>query len=144
MAALAMKDSSPKNENSVDSEKLSPRSSMEAEKGFTDVELDRSQSTYEPIDCNCTYGDHLAVQRTRSRIQLGHNWSLNDGYCISGTDRDNGDDVEDKKNDQDGAAITIANYLLVTWDENDPMNPRNLGYARKWVIVLIVSLGSVC
>ena len=115
---------------------------MEAEKGFTDVELKRSQSTYEPIDCNCTYGDHLAVQRTRSRIQHDHNWSLKDGYCISGTDND--DDVENKKNDQGGAAITIANYLLVAWDENDPMNPRNLSYARKWVIVLIVSLGSVC
>ncbi len=33
----------------------------------------------------------------------------------------------------------------VQWDgEKDPMNPRNLGLGRKWIIVLVVSLGSTC
>jgi hypothetical protein len=34
------------------------------------------------------------------------------------------------------------NYL-VEWDENDKLNPRNLPMARKWLIVLIVSIGSL-
>ena len=33
----------------------------------------------------------------------------------------------------------------VTWDgDNDPFNPRSFGRARKWVIVLIVSMSSLC
>lgn len=34
----------------------------------------------------------------------------------------------------------------VHWDggENDPLNPRSLGKARKWSIVLIVSMCSLC
>jgi hypothetical protein len=35
-----------------------------------------------------------------------------------------------------------TNYL-VGWDENDKLNPRNLPMARKWLIVLIISLGSM-
>jgi hypothetical protein len=59
---------------------------------------------------------------------------------------DDGDDDEakDKKDDQDRAGTPVADSLLVSWDENDLMNPRNLGYARKWLIVFIVSLGSAC
>lgn len=32
---------------------------------------------------------------------------------------------------------------LVEWDENDKLNPRNLPAARKWLIVLIISIGSL-
>jgi hypothetical protein len=32
---------------------------------------------------------------------------------------------------------------LVEWDDDDPLNPRNLPTARKWLIVLIVSIGSL-
>lgn len=32
----------------------------------------------------------------------------------------------------------------VCWDENDPMNPRNMSKARRWLIVIIVSTGSIC
>ena len=33
----------------------------------------------------------------------------------------------------------------VTWDgDDDPLNPRSFGHARKWVIVLIVSMSSLC
>ena len=138
-----MEDPSPINESSVGSEKLSLRSSKEAEKDFVDAELDRSQSAYEPI--SSTYGDHLTIQRTRSRVQLARSWSLNDGFSISRIDDDGDDgDAEDKKDDQDRARTPVADPLLVSWDENDPMNPRNLGYARKWLIVFIVSLGSAC
>ncbi|KAI5255249.1 MFS general substrate transporter [Aureobasidium subglaciale] len=33
----------------------------------------------------------------------------------------------------------------VTWDgDDDPMNPRSMPYARKWIIVIIVSASSLC
>lgn len=34
--------------------------------------------------------------------------------------------------------------ILVEWDEKDPMNPHSMSKARRWLIVLIVSLGSLC
>ena len=34
--------------------------------------------------------------------------------------------------------------LLVEWDsDNDPLNPRSLSSARKWLIVLVVAKGSL-
>ncbi|GIK07563.1 hypothetical protein Aspvir_003229 [Aspergillus viridinutans] len=33
---------------------------------------------------------------------------------------------------------------VVSFDMNPSMDPRNIDYAREWVIVLIVSLGSLC
>ncbi|KAI4724107.1 MFS general substrate transporter [Aureobasidium sp. EXF-10728] len=33
----------------------------------------------------------------------------------------------------------------VTWDgDDDPINPRSMAYARKWIIVIIVSASSLC
>ena len=33
----------------------------------------------------------------------------------------------------------------VTWDgDHDPMNPRSMPYARKWIIVVIISASSLC
>lgn len=33
----------------------------------------------------------------------------------------------------------------VTWDgDDDPMNPRSMAYARKWIIVIIISASSLC
>ncbi|PYI12327.1 MFS general substrate transporter [Aspergillus sclerotiicarbonarius CBS 121057] len=34
--------------------------------------------------------------------------------------------------------------FLVGWDENDPANPRNFSLARRWLIVVLVSMGSLC
>ncbi|PKS12618.1 hypothetical protein jhhlp_000826 [Lomentospora prolificans] len=44
------------------------------------------------------------------------------------------------------SAISEADTVFVTWDggDDDPMNPRSFGKARKWVIVLIVSSASFC
>lgn len=33
----------------------------------------------------------------------------------------------------------------VTWDgDDDPMNPKSMAYARKWIIVVILSASSLC
>lgn len=41
-------------------------------------------------------------------------------------------------------AQTHQDEILVTWDENDPMHPFNMSRARRWLITVIVSLGSIC
>lgn len=43
--------------------------------------------------------------------------------------------------------ITIGNNSFeVHWDEgdSDPLNPRSLSYARKWLIFLVVSVSALC
>ncbi|GIJ92651.1 hypothetical protein Asppvi_001929 [Aspergillus pseudoviridinutans] len=41
-------------------------------------------------------------------------------------------------------SVTLEREYVVSFDMNPSMDPRNIDYARKWVIVLIVSLGSLC
>jgi hypothetical protein len=48
---------------------------------------------------------------------------------------------EEKQLDQ---APPSESEFLVQWDgDNDPLNPRSLPLARKWFIVIVVSLGSL-
>ena len=44
----------------------------------------------------------------------------------------------------EGAPDTKESFE-VRWDgDEDPINPRNMGTARKWMIVLLVSTSSLC
>ncbi len=48
---------------------------------------------------------------------------------------------EEKQLDQ---APPSENEFLVQWDgDNDPLNPRSLPLSRKWIIVIVISLGSL-
>ena len=38
----------------------------------------------------------------------------------------------------------IERFEFVTWTTNDPENPKNMNYVRKWIICLVVCMGSVC
>ena len=39
----------------------------------------------------------------------------------------------------------IENEYEVNWDgDHDPMNPRSMSKPRKWLIVIIVSMSSLC
>lgn len=63
--------------------------------------------------------------------------SYGDGHGFSCV----GDD--EKAGHEDGQVSN--NAFKVQWDgDNDPMNPRSMGKARKWVIVLVVSTSSLC
>ncbi|KAJ9318965.1 hypothetical protein DTO271D3_553 [Paecilomyces variotii] len=106
------------------------------------------EKAYEPLrattaNSNGRNGD-LAVQKTHSRTSrrsLERSWSMNDGYSCSGI----GADEEDK--DEEAGAVPAeegVSDFTVTWDENDPANPRNMNKLRRWLIVVICSTGSVC
>ncbi|KAJ5438874.1 drug/proton antiporter YHK8 [Penicillium daleae] len=66
------------------------------------------------------------LSRTRS---LERSWSMNDGISLGG---------DGQEPPEEDVGYTVG------WDVNDPMNPRNMSKARRWLIVVIVSLGSLC
>ena len=71
-----------------------------------------------------------SVSRTRS----------NNGYGCGP------DDSEESSGDVEQGAQTEKDPYEVRWDggDNDPMNPRSMAFARKWVVVIIVSASSLC
>lgn len=103
----------------------------------TESELDRTKSedvTFAPIATTATHeGAPLQIQRSnaaKSTRSIERSWSLNDGTSIAGHE------VE--------AGVDEDTGYTVGWEENDPENPRNMSKARRWLIVIIVSLGSLC
>jgi len=56
------------------------------------------------------------------------------------------DDYTEMGGDVEAAAAEDKDPFEVRWDhgDNDPMNPRSMSMARKWVVVLIVSASSLC
>lgn len=125
-------------------------------------DLDRNGTTFSPIATpmtqqqitNASELHKISSRASRSSTNIYHTLSQTDGYSISvqGSDDEEteeereGDDIEGKAGERDraSAADASATELVVRWDENDPENPKNMNRARKWLIAVIVSLGSVC
>lgn len=110
-------------------------------------ERDRAKSedadaTFAPINCptNSEGRRDTGIQRKQSSgsRSLARSWSLNDGTSIGG------DEFEESEADEAGGESDADAGYTVGWDENDAMNPRNMRKARKWLIVVIVSSGSLC
>ncbi|KAJ6007155.1 hypothetical protein N7522_005506 [Penicillium canescens] len=103
-------------------------------------EINRTNSedmTFAPITGAAMHekrGAPLQKQKSNASKSLERSWSLNDGVSIGGND------VEA---DEAGVAEDDGFYT-VGWDENDPLNPRNMSTARRWLVTLIVSMGSLC
>ncbi|KAJ5375182.1 hypothetical protein N7517_007188 [Penicillium concentricum] len=109
--------------------------------GKSDDELDSTKSedvTYAPITSPGTHDESSApLQKQRSNASksvksLERSWSLNDGVSVGGHE------VNETAVPNDDAAYTVG------WEENDPMNPRNMSKARRWLVVIIISMGSLC
>lgn len=46
---------------------------------------------------------------------------------------------------EDNGARTFDDAYRVDWDgENDPMSPRSMSTARKWMLILVVCTATVC
>jgi hypothetical protein len=128
-----------KADSPVDGDSSSEKSREGAQKQETarDEELDR---TFAPINAPVVTNERsqkLQRQRTASST-ISRNLSLNDGYSCHTADEEAGE-----KDNQPGEAADGDEYV-VGWDENDPMNPRNMNTLRRWLIVIIVSSGSLC
>jgi hypothetical protein len=87
----------------------------------------------------------LAAARTtthgssRSRYHGGQ-----DGFCVFSDDEgEDGPALDDEE--AITRTMTELGALEVKWDgDADPRNPRSFGKARKWIIVLVVSVSSLC
>jgi hypothetical protein len=75
------------------------------------------------------------TQATTSR-SLERSWSLNDGTSLAGEEGR----AERISPDEESADESF----MVGWDDDDVLNPRNMSKARKWMVVIIVSMGSLC
>ncbi|GFG24461.1 transcription activator of gluconeogenesis acuK [Aspergillus udagawae] len=141
MPILQQTDSFPtteKSESPVDGDSSSEKSTEEAQEQETQrgEEWDR---TFAPINASVATNNERPqkLQRTTSST-IERSWSLNDGYSCHTVD----EEAEGKSN-QPGEAAD-GDEFVVGWDDNDSMNPRNMNKLRRWLIVVICSLGSLC
>ncbi len=76
---------------------------------------------------------------TRKPLSRSHSRS-NNGYGCDEND-DSTDDLEVA-----GEEVVEKDPFEVHWEDgdNDPMNPRSMSFGRKWLVVIIVSLSSLC
>lgn len=107
----------------------------EKENGKDDDGDDEGEGTaFAPIKSS----DENRLQASRS---IERSWSLNDGYSVHTGDEQSGEKVDEEAGVTGGGELP---EFVVGWDENDPMNPRNMNTGRRWLIVVICSLGSLC
>ncbi|SMQ49541.1 unnamed protein product [Zymoseptoria tritici ST99CH_3D7] len=121
-----------------DSEKKEAWEEIEAPvSAARDREGDNSEKQYEAIRTNTRTGSqrpHPApLRQTRSRSSARSHRSY-DGYTVDDRDHDGTNEEESSKNE-----------FEVQFDgDSDPMDPKNRPEARKWLVVFIVSAGSLC
>ncbi|KAL4874153.1 hypothetical protein BDV12DRAFT_159200 [Aspergillus spectabilis] len=109
-----------------------------------DIELEKSNEAVEggfaPIRPTPTKDhNHLHKLHSTGPRPIERSWSLNDGYSCS-----NEMDAKVSASGPHTVEAVESTGFIVDWDENDPMNPRNFDSVRKWIIVIICALGSVC
>jgi hypothetical protein len=105
------------------------------DKSTSELALSKSEDvTFAPIAAPHDERDApLQKQRSnasKSMKSVERSWSLNDGTSLG-------------RNEVDEAVEEDTGFT-VGWDENDPLNPRNMSKCRRWLIVIIVSMGSLC
>lgn len=101
-----------------------------------------NDTAFAPIAASSAREDRLNVplskQQSNASRSLERAWSLNDGVSVSRQD------VEQEGVQDQGRASDGEDEFTVRWDENDPLNPRNMSTFRRWLITIIVSSGSIC
>lgn len=142
MTATAPAPSAKENQSSAASSER-PQSHVES----SDMENGHSndpEKAFEPLRSitNTRRNGDVTVHKTPSRTSrrsLEQTWSLNDGFSVNEPDEE-----DQEKGEEAGAVPPEESAFTVGWDVNDPENPRNMNKIRKWIIVVICSIGSVC
>ncbi|KAJ5368270.1 drug/proton antiporter YHK8, partial [Penicillium cataractarum] len=121
-------------------------SSSPRERSDDDIGLEQTKSedaTFAPIVAPEDQRD-MQIKKERSNVSrsrsLERSWSLNDGVSLGGNryEEEAAGEAPGQQRPEDDAGYTVG------WDVDDPLNPRNMSKARRWLIVIIVSLGSLC
>ncbi|WEW57979.1 hypothetical protein PRK78_003446 [Emydomyces testavorans] len=128
----------------------------EAHVSTTEVADDASsferEKTFGPIQ-RLESDDHLQVlgrqSSTRSSIlTLERSVSLGDGYTHPRVYNDRLQEPEEEEKqawtEEERARDAGADFVVAWAGPGDPDNPRNMSYGRKWLIVIIMAMGSLC
>lgn len=88
---------------------------------------------------------HSLSSLSRKRSQNGFGVDDFDCRCDEGSSRSE-ESPKDEEDGEAGRAVREKGPFEVGWvgGDNDPLNPRSFHIVRKWTIVLIVSLASIC
>jgi hypothetical protein len=100
-----------------------------------DTELQR-HSTARSVD---NYGKTNGLSAAEAAMRAMTRIRSNNGHGCAELQQDT-DDIEGS-----GAEKTDRDEHIVRWDgDKDPFCPRSRGLLHKWVIVIIVGMGSLC
>lgn len=108
------------------------------------------EKRYEPINRTESHGraqTRLSRQESgkssRSSRSLERACSITDGYSHHAVDNDRLQ--EPGEQEAPPPPPTVGEEFVVQWDgPGDPGNPRTMSKGRKWMIVLVMSVGSAC
>lgn len=121
----------------VEKHSSSEKSSEDHDRSKSEAEDTAFAPIAAPNEREDRLGVQISKQRSNASRSLDRVWSLNDGVSV------NRQDVEETVQSRDQTA-DAGDEFTVGWDENDPMNPRSMSLARRWLITILVSSGSVC
>lgn len=119
----------------------SPRASMDGNSsegaGSEERKEYEEDGTFAPIAGAATH-EERGPQKSKSNASrsMERSWSLNDGVSLRREELSE-EGAGDGGNGED-------NEFVVGWEEGDALYPRNMNKGRKWLIVIIVSMGSLC
>lgn len=88
-------------------------------------------------------GSHLTASMSR-RSKIGSQLSQSRSYVDSFSGYFNTEQHNDEVEPVNRDSQLEGKEFEVKFDENDSTNPRNMSTARKWIVVLTLSLGSLC
>lgn len=129
--------------NRPDSDRRSLDNSGYSEESYEPKLEEDTGGAFAPIKPSAAadQGDHEPMQKLHSTTSrsIERSWSLNDGFSCHPDCQEAGERVDEKVGD----GAQDADFV-VGWDEGDAMNPRNFPTLRRWLIVLICSMGSLC
>jgi hypothetical protein len=83
---------------------------------------------------------------SRSNSQVQNPTSLRSISRIRSNNGYGCDEEDESSEDVEAAGVVEKDPFEVHWDggDSDPLNPRSFGNGRKWVVVVIVSMSSLC
>ncbi|PGH19034.1 hypothetical protein AJ79_00068 [Helicocarpus griseus UAMH5409] len=130
------------------SDEPSSRAEESSEKSYQDQDRGQAETRYEPIirrgrSAEETQSPSRTSSRS-SRSSLGRVYSLSDGYSHHAVDHDRLQEPEEEEKAEEVPPGSEMEYI-VRWDgHDDPLNPRNMSLGRKWLAVVVLSVGSIC
>ncbi|EEH38102.2 hypothetical protein PAAG_01023 [Paracoccidioides lutzii Pb01] len=86
----------------------------------------------------------FSAASTRGSRSMSRVYSLSDGYSHPAVQNDRLQDPEEEDKEDQLPTDPESEYI-VNWDgHDDPGNPRNRSMGRKWLVVFVMSFGSIC